>query len=55
MSLLWTIDEFTAAIDGRPVGEMPEGVDEARVEQFGHLAPFLVREPGTPPVVLRAG
>ncbi|MEM9277595.1 MAG: UDP-N-acetylmuramoylalanyl-D-glutamyl-2,6-diaminopimelate--D-alanyl-D-alanine ligase [Pseudomonadota bacterium] len=26
MSLLWTFDEFMAAVDGRPVGEMPEGV-----------------------------
>lgn len=26
MSMLWTMDEFMSAIDGRPVGKMPEGV-----------------------------
>ncbi len=32
MSMLWTIDEFMSAIDGRPVGEMPEGVDGISID-----------------------
>lgn len=30
--LLWTIDAFLSAIDGRPLGDMPEGVDGISID-----------------------
>lgn len=32
MSLLWDMDAFTAATDGRPVGQMPEGVSGISID-----------------------
>ena len=32
MSLLWTTDAMIAAMNGRPVGEMPEGVSGITID-----------------------